>query len=173
MADVTRTRTREREAIPALKYDIAYQKRGDFVDHSMTGQIVVKETDREWELCRQGYLKWYILESEYPETVLNDWWVFVHDIKKVSGKHRHQGGLVLFIIEGRGATEVNGEIIEWEKGDCVLLPMHPDGVEHKHYNYGTEPAQWLAYIHIPTWNHVASELQQIEVNQDFQAKAGR
>ena len=170
MADLTRTQTREQEACPGLKYDTAYKSRGDFVDHGMTGQIVVKDSDREWELSRQGFLKWYILEKEYPETVLNDWWVFIHDIKKQSGKHRHQGGLVLFIIEGRGATEVNGEIFEWEKGDCVLLPMHPDGIEHKHYNRGTEPAKWLAFIHIPTWNHVCSELTQIEISQAFQAQ---
>lgn len=173
MVDLTRTRTREQEAAPGLKYDVAYQKRGDFIEHGMTGQIVIRDSDREWELARQGYLKWYILEHEYPETVLNDWWVFVHDIKKVSGKHRHQGGLVLFIIEGRGATELNGELIEWEEGDCVLLPMHPEGCEHKHYNYGGEPAKWLAFIHIPSWDHVASELVQLEVNQDFLQKTGR
>lgn len=173
MVDLTRTRVREQEAAPALKYDIAYQKRGDFIDHSMTGQIVIKDSDREWELSRQGYLKWYILENEYPETVLNDWWVFVHDIKKQSGKHRHQGGLVLFILEGRGATELNGEIIEWEKGDCVLLPMDPVGCEHKHYNYGSEPAKWLAFIYIPFWDHVASELVQLEVNADFQSRQGK
>jgi len=170
VADLTRTKMREQEPNPGLKYDIAYQKRGDFISHSMTGQVVIKDSDREWELSRQGYLKWYILENEYPETVLNDWWVFVHDIKKESGKHRHQGGLVLFIIEGRGATELNGEIIEWEKGDCVLLPMDPVGCEHKHYNYGSEPAKWLAFIHVPSWDHVASELVQIEVNQDFQSR---
>ncbi|MBI4968004.1 MAG: cupin domain-containing protein [Rhodospirillales bacterium] len=173
MADLTRTRSREQEAPPALKYDMAYQKRGDFIEHGETSKVLVRDTDREWELCRQGHIKWYILEHEYPETALNDWWVFVHDIKKVSGKHRHQGGLVLFIIEGHGATEVNGELIEWEKGDCVLLPMDPNGIEHKHYNYGTEPAKWLAFIHIPTWDHVASELVQIEISQDFQQKMAK
>ena len=174
MADLTKTRSREQEASPGLKYDACYQKRADFVEHSMTGKIVIKDSDREWELSRQGYLKWYILEDEFPETVLNEWWVFVHDIKKESGKHRHQGGLVLFILEGRGATEVNDELIEWEKGDCVLLPMHPDRCVHKHYNYGGEPAKWLAFIYIPAWNHVASELVQLEINEDFQnQRAGR
>ena len=67
----------------------------------------------------------------------------------------------------------NGKSLEVSAGDCVLLPMHPDGIEHKHYNYGTEPAKWLAFIHIPTWNHVASELTQIEVSQAFQAQQRR
>ncbi|TAK69278.1 MAG: hypothetical protein EPO19_07475, partial [Betaproteobacteria bacterium] len=102
MADMTRTKSRELEAGPALKYDWAYKSRGDFAELGMNGQIVVKDSDREWELNRQGHIKWYLLEKEYPETALQDWWVFIHDIKKVSGKHRHQGGLVLFIIEGHG-----------------------------------------------------------------------
>jgi len=76
-----------------------------------------------------------------------------------------------FIIEGRGATECNGEIIEWEKGDCVLLPFDPDGVEHAHYNYGSEPAKWLALIYWPLWDYVASELVQTRVNENF--KPGR
>ena len=50
MAEVTRTRTREREATPGLKYDIAYAKRGQFVEHAKTGVIVVKDTDRDWEM---------------------------------------------------------------------------------------------------------------------------
>ena len=53
MADLTRTKLREQEATPGLKYDVAYQKRGDFIEHSMTGQIVIKDSDREWELARR------------------------------------------------------------------------------------------------------------------------
>ena len=55
VANLTRTKLREQEAAPGLKYDVAYQKRGDFIEHSMTGQIVIKDSDREWELARQGY----------------------------------------------------------------------------------------------------------------------
>jgi len=64
MADVTRTRTREQEAAPGLKYDIAYAKRGQFVEHAKTGVVVIKDADREWEMSRQGFLKWYILEND-------------------------------------------------------------------------------------------------------------
>lgn len=167
MAEFTRTRTREKEAAPGTKYDEAYAKRGNFVERSEAGVVVVKDSDRDWELSRQGYLKWYLLEEQYPDTVLQDWWVFIHDIRKQSGRHRHQGGLVLFIIEGKGATEVNGELIEWEEGDCVLLPMHPEGIEHVHFNREGKPAKWLAFIYIPIWDHVASELTQIDVYSEY------
>ena len=172
MADVTRTRTREQEAAPGLKYDIAYAKRGQFVEHGNNGVIVIKDSDREWEMSRQGFLKWYMMEDVFPETVLRDWWVFIHDIKRQSGQHRHQGGLVLFVIEGKGATECNNEMIEWEEGDCILLPFHPDGLVHRHFNRGDKPAKWLAFIHMPTWNHVASELSQLEEMQEFKQRSG-
>ena len=172
MADLTRTRTREQEATPGLKYDAVFGRRADFIEQGMNGQIVVRETDREWEQNRQALIKFYILEDLFPETALHDWHVFVHDIKRESGKHRHQGGLVLFIIEGRGATEVNDEIIEWEKGDLVLLPMDPNGCEHKHYNRSGEPAKWLAFIYKPYWDHVCSEFVQLEISKDFVQRSG-
>jgi mannose-6-phosphate isomerase-like protein (cupin superfamily) len=167
MADLTRTREREQEASPGLKYDAVFNRRAKFIEQGMNGQIVVRETDREWELSRQAFLKFYILEDLFPETALHDWHVFVQDIKRESGKHRHQGGLVLFILEGKGATEVNGEIIEWEKGDCVLLPMDPNGCEHKHYNRSDGTTKWLALIYKPYWDHVCSEFVQLEVMQEF------
>jgi mannose-6-phosphate isomerase-like protein (cupin superfamily) len=170
MTDLTRVRARETEAAPALKYDRIFADRQNFVQQGFSGTVVVKENDREWEMNRQGFCKYILLEKEHPDTSLQDWWVFVHDIRKQSGKHRHQGGLVLFVLEGQGATECNGEMIEWEEGDCILLPFHPDGVEHQHFNRGDKPAKWLAFIHIPTWNHVASELAQVDVNPEFKQR---
>ena len=100
----------------------------------------------------------------------------VYYISKQSGKHRHQGGLVLFVIQGEGTTEVNGERIDWEEGDCILLPFHPDGIEYVHFNRGeageTTNAQWLAFLHIPTFDHVGSELTQCEVNPAYTAMYG-
>lgn len=172
MSDLTRTKSREMEPAPGLGYDFALKSRAEFVELGMNGKILVRDTDRDWEINRQGSLKYYLMGIKFPETVLQDWMVFVHDVKKQSGKHRHQGGLVLFILEGRGATEVNGEIVEWEKGDCMLLPLHPDGVEHRHFNRGSEPAKWLAFIYMPTWNHLASEMTQTEINPGFQKQSG-
>ena len=167
MSDQTRTREREQESAPGGRYEQALEVIGDFVELGKNGTILVKEDSRDWELCRQGVVKFYLVKDAYPENVLQDWFVFVHDIKKQSGKHRHQGGLVLFVIEGIGATEVNGEMIEWEEGDCILLPLHPDGIEHVHFNRGTGSAKWLAFIHEPCFNHVASELSQSEVYTGF------
>ena len=173
MAEQERERTRERETVPGTVYERAYETRGQFIERGKNGVIVVKDADRDWELCRQGLIKPYLIQDQFPETALQDWWVFVHDIKKQSGKHRHQGGLVLYVVEGEGATEVNGEMVEWEEGDLILLPLHPDGIEHKHYNRGDGgSAKWLALIYLPVFDHVSSELTQTEVAADYQARYG-
>lgn len=170
MSEEVRTRARERETIPGSEYERALEVVSEFVERGKSGTIVVKDSDRDWELCRQGVVKFYLVKDEYPDTALQDWFVFIHDIKKQSGKHRHQGGLVLFVLEGQGATEVNGEMVEWEEGDCILLPLHPDGIEHVHFNRGTGPCKWLALIHEPTFNQVASELTQTAVYSAYSAQ---
>jgi mannose-6-phosphate isomerase-like protein (cupin superfamily) len=167
MVEEVRTRQRERETVPGSEYERALEEVSRFVERGKNGTITVRDSDRDWELCRQGVVKFYLVKDEYPETVLQDWFVFVHDIKKQSGKHRHQGGLVLFVIEGEGSTEVNGELIDWEEGDCILLPLHPDGIEHVHFNRGNGNARWLAFVYEPCFNHVASELSQSAVYSGF------
>ena len=105
---------------------------------------------------------------------MDDWNIFVQDIKVHSGKHRHQGGLVIYIIEGEGWSEVDGERHDWEAGDLLLLPLKPGGVEHKHYNrYDDKPAKWIAFISGALFEWGASEMVQIENHPDFKAKTDR
>ncbi len=93
--------------------------------------------------------------------------MFKHQIVTKSGRHRHQGGLLIFVTEGKGYSIVDGERWDWEKGDLVLLPMKPGGVEHQHFNLHDKPSEWAAFINVPIQEHVASDLQQTEVSPDF------
>jgi len=172
MAEEVRNRMLERETMPGSEYEKCVAQRQEFLQKGISGDIVIKESARDWDVSRQGHIKFYLLADIFPETALQDWYVFVHDIKKQSGKHRHQGGFVLYVIEGRGATEVNGEMVEWEEGDCILLPLSPQGVEHVHFNRGDTPAKWLALIYEPDFDHLASELTQSQVSPEFQSQYG-
>jgi len=92
----------------------------------------------------------------------------MHDIKTRSGKHRHQGGLVIYVLEGKGYSVVDGERWDCEQGDLVLLPMKPEGVEHQHFNLDPQkPAIWCAFINITIQEYLASDLQQTENSPDF------
>ena len=169
MSEKTQERSRQREPIRSEGYENMMRERENFVARQLTGQPVVKDSDIEWTLCRQGYVKFYLNPAEFPDQVLHDWAVFQFDVRKVSGIHRHQGGLIIFPIEGEGATEVNGEVLEWKAGDMVLLPIIPGGCAHRHFQRGDKPARWVAILYMPQWDQCGSEMTQVELSYEFQA----
>jgi gentisate 1,2-dioxygenase len=97
--------------------------------------------------------------------------VFSHDLKTQSGKHRHQGGLVIYVITGKGYSVVDGERVDWQAGDLLLLPIKPGGVEHQHFNLqpGAD-CRWIAFSYMPFFDHVASEFTQTENSPLFKAE---
>lgn len=168
--DRTRLREREAEAIPETNYEKWMRHRADFRARQRSGQVVVRSTDREYENTRQGKVFYYLNPLVYKDAPLQDWLVFTQDIRKHSGKHRHQGGLVIYVIEGRGYSIVDGERIEWEEGDLLLLPIRPGGTEHQHFNHAeAQGCRWIAFCFIPFVDNLASELTQTEVSPLFNA----
>ena len=94
--------------------------------------------------------------------------MFENHVRTHSGKHRHQGGLVIYVIDGEGYSIVDGERFDWKSGDLLLLPIRPGGVEHQHYNLKADrPCRWIAFCHMPTMDNLAMEMTQIEVSPDF------
>ena len=168
MAEVERTRERERPPLQDNPYELVMRQRRELAERNLTGPVVIDCTKQEWFQTRQGRLKYFLDPVTFKNTPLQHWRVFIHDIKTRSGKHTHQGGLVIYVLEGKGYSVVDGERKDWEKGDLVLLPMKPEGVEHQHFNADpATPALWVAFIHIPIQEYLASDLQQTEASPDF------
>jgi len=70
---------------------------------------------------------------------------------------------VIFILEGKGHTIIDGVRHDWEAGDLMLLKMTPGGVEHQHFNDDPErPAKWMALIYWPFFDVGGSEITQLE-----------
>ena len=163
-----RIRTRERGSMDGSSYELALKLRAEFQERQLTGRIVVKGSELEWDHGRQGIARHYLSTHSIKDTVLHEWEVFLHEIKVHSGRHRHQGGLIIFVVEGEGSTEIDGEKVDWKAGDLVLLPIKPRGVEHKHYNRDPKNGcRWMAFLYEPMWNHVASEMVQLELHPEF------
>ena len=155
MAEIERTRTRERGAIPETPYEIFIRSRREFLERQETGQVVVKPSDREFFITRQGRLMYHLNPEIHKDTPLQDWRVFSHDLKTHSGKHRHQGGLVIYVIIGQGYSVVDGERVDWQAGDLLLLPIKPGGVEHQHFNLNPgSDCRWIAFSYMPFFDHV-------------------
>lgn len=168
MAESERTRSRERERPSQSSYELAIQSDRERAQRQMTGRIVLRLEDSPQEQTRQGLLRTYLDPFVVEDTPLRHWAVFTHEIRTKSGKHRHQGGLVIYVIDGRGYSVIDGERVDWEKGDLVLLPLRADGVEHQHFNLERgKPALWIAFIHFPLRDYVASEMTQLETSKEY------
>jgi len=166
-----RERSRERDVYDRI---VAGQKAERL--RSWTGRVVVRGRGNPWILDRQGLVRHYLTPSRYTgepvDTALDGWIVFVQEVGRHSGKHRHQGGLVIYVLEGEGHSIVDGERLEWEPGDLMLLPIKPGGVEHQHFNKDeAKPVKWIAFIHTAVYEWGASEMVQIEQHPEFKARA--
>ena len=117
-----------------------------------------------------GYTKRY-LRWRKPDSAVEDWICFIHDVKVHSGKHRHQGGINLFVLEGEGYAVVAGEAVEWEKGDLIVLPVKPKGCEHQHFNkVPGKPAKWMAFEYSPYVNALGNVFEHVENSPDWKGE---
>lgn len=168
MAELERTRLRERGPIPENRYERVlnyFKKTAERQEH---GPVVIRPSDREVELSRQGRLMFFLDPLVYPDTPLQHWCVFTHEVRTQSGKHRHQGGIIIYVIRGKGYSVVDDERVDWEKGDLMLLPMKAGGVEHQHFNSDPQqPALWIAFIHYGIMEHLAHEITQTETLPEY------
>ena len=151
---------------PANAYEAAILEQKRHIERQQSGVVVIKSEDRPWQQARQGKLKYYLIPSLHPETVLQSWRVFTHEITTQSGKHRHQGGVSIYVLEGKGYTVADGKRVDWEAGDLILLPIKPNGVEHQHFNLDSKPSKWIAFVYLPLIDHIAHHMEQVEKSPD-------
>lgn len=164
-------RTRENEARTPDYYEISQLVMAENRRRALEARVVINGKEMPWQQGRQGRAKWY-LHTAMQDTALQGWHVFVHDIRTHSGKHRHQGGLAIYVIEGKGWSVVDGVRCDWEEGDLLLLPVKPEGVEHQHFNAEQgKPCRWLALIFQTYVIALGSVMEQKEVSPDWKGNA--
>ena len=163
---------RTREPEPQLDhYDAMRARWQKMIEGYKNGKRVVKFSEIMWEQNKQAIIKRYA-DPLHPQDVAAPFWLaFMHHIKKHSGKHTHQGGLPIYVVEGRGYSVVDGVRYDWKKGDLLLLPIKPGGVEHQHFSDNPdEPARWIAIRWYPLLDFLANTTEQNEVHPDWAGK---
>jgi gentisate 1,2-dioxygenase len=107
---------------------------------------VIKQSDRQWYDTRNGRTLWF-LHPQLPE-MENGMKLFEAYLMEIppggrSGKHRHLGDELHFIIEGEGYEEIDGVRWDWAAQDMVAIP---NLATHQSFNASSEkPAKFLAY----------------------------
>lgn len=77
---------------------------------------------------------------------------------QLTNKHRHTYETVLYVISGKGYTEIEGEKITWEAGDAVYIPVW---AWHCHQNLSdTEPAKYIACENAPQLQNLGVALRE-------------
>lgn len=143
--------------------------RQNYTRRQFEDALVIRQEEAVAELSPMGPCRYYLDGNLFPERALSDWRSFVMDMPNGTGKHTHQGGLVIYILEGRGSSVIDGVEESWTAGDLLLLPVRRGGVEHQFLNAAPgEPCRWLSAIHIPMFNQLGSEFTQ----QDYAPEWG-
>ena len=110
-----------------------------------TAVQVVRLSELPLENNEQGLMRWY-LHPAIRDTVLSTLSIYRQEIPpgSRSGRLKFQGGQILFIVEGRGHTMLDGVKHAWEAGDVVSLPCKRDGIVVQHFNDGDTAAVFMA-----------------------------
>ncbi|MBI2919045.1 MAG: cupin domain-containing protein [Chloroflexi bacterium] len=172
-----RERLREREKEPEefperFSYDAMVKMADRVRERARQGAVLIKGRNRPWRQNRQALVKSYVMQ-DWNEKRQFPLQIFAHEIASQSGRHTHQGGLAIFVVDGRGYTTVDGVRYDWEKGDLILLPIKPGGVEHQHFNLNPDgPSHWLAIIPSWTFDVMGFTLEQKEIHPNFRRKVG-
>jgi len=115
--------------------DWLYKLRDHQVAHQRKGPLVVKGKDLPWEKNSQGRMQWY-LHPAMEDVATRSMLFFRQEIppRGRSGVQMTPGGEVIYIVQGRGYTLLDGVKHEWETEDVINIPIRSDGVKVQHVN---------------------------------------
>jgi mannose-6-phosphate isomerase-like protein (cupin superfamily) len=135
---------------------------------------LIKGKDLPWENNKQGIMRWY-MHPMLKSICINTMKIFVQEIPpgSRSGRLHHPGNQVMFILEGRGYTVLDGQKHHWSKNDVVQLPLRVKGVTVQHFNSDPDkPARFVACepnAFLSAGVDRGSGFEQIEVSPDYKA----
>jgi hypothetical protein len=142
-----------------------------------TGIQVVRGKDLPLERNRHGLMRWY-LHPAIRDTILSTLMFYKQEIPpgSRSGRLKFQGGQVMFVLEGRGHTVLDGVKHPWSKDDVLNLPLKRDGIIVQHFN--DDPATRAVFLACEpnffacTGVDRGSGFEQIEESPDYGADHG-
>ncbi len=144
MAEKEAVREKEAEVPSKTHYDENMRVYNQKNLTAKQGKKLIKAKDVPFEVNRQGIVRYYSAPG-FAHLTNDDWRLFCHEIRQHSGQHRHQGGIYLFVMQGKGYSTVDGRRYDWSAGDLICLPIKKDGVVHQHFNLDGKPSRWVAF----------------------------
>jgi quercetin dioxygenase-like cupin family protein len=152
-----------RSEVEERDYEGLFNRWAEFYQRAHHGKTLVRGAEVPYHVSRQGASRFYVM-PHFEELAISQWVVFVRYLKDhPNGRHRHQGGIALYALDGQGYSMVNGERYDWGAGDIVYLPLMPGGLDHQHFPaVPGEPATFMGIIYEPLIVGVGAEMTQLE-----------
>ena len=127
-------------------WDELFNLRDQQRERRSSGLQVIKGSQLPQEVNRQGLMRWYMHPS-ITDTILSTHIFFEQEIPpgSRSGRLKFQGEQVIYILEGKGYTLVDGVKHRWKAGDVLNLPIRKEGIIIQHVNEDPDaPAKFVA-----------------------------
>jgi len=125
--------------------DWLYKLRDKQREQKKKSAWLIKGKDLNWERNSQGKMKWY-LHPALEDACIRSMLFFQQEIPPGgrTGSQMTPGGAVMFIMQGRGYTTLDGKRYDWEAEDVVNIPIRTNGVVVQHFNTDMhEPAVFI------------------------------
>jgi len=132
------------------EYDQTVRLAEDAQRRARSGPVVVHTKDLKLEhLESRGRKRAYISEPQILGSMVQTMAMFIAQIDPGgrTGKHRHFNEAMIYILEGRGHSIIDGERYEWGQGDVISVPLYS---WHHHVNDDpVRPVRYLGVTNIP------------------------
>lgn len=123
-------------------YEDALKRAEEAGKTSGQATILRKWKDRRMKVNSRGARSDYVVDAAYgfKTTGLS---LAVNEISPggFMASHRHPGEAIIYIVEGRGYTVIDGERFDWEAGDLVFISHL---CWHQHFNL--DPERTATYV---------------------------
>jgi hypothetical protein len=127
-------------------WDELLKMRDEQREQRKNGLQVIRGATLPQEVNRQGLMRWY-MHPAIKDTILSTHLFFEQEIPPGSrtGRLKFQGEQVMYILEGKGHTILDGVKHSWKAGDVVNLPLRKQGIVIQHFNEDPEkPVKFVA-----------------------------
>jgi Cupin domain len=107
---------------------------------------VIKRGELPLELNPHGYLRWY-LHPFIEDTAIRALMFYSQEIPpgSRSGKQKHPGEMMFYVVSGRGHTLIDGVRHPWKADDVFCIPTRQEGTIYQHFNDDSDqPAELVA-----------------------------
>jgi hypothetical protein len=110
----------------------------------MAGQNLLTRDGATLETNPMGVMRWYLHpDLEGPSTKS----LYCHELEipegSKTGRLQCQGGVLHYVLDGEGYTDLNGVRHDWCAGDVIAIPIKELGVAYQHVNTGSGPVRML------------------------------